>query len=838
MKILTGLFILLLCSSFSELRATVFYVNQYATGSDNGQNWENAYRDLQTALANAQAGDELWVVSGNYYPTSENDRYATFTLKTGVRLYGGFVGNELALTDRNWEENPTFLNGDIGLPGNHGDNSYSVVTIIDPDENTVLDGFEIRNGSANDRAIETHTYDPARRGGGVLIQTTGKDADYALTIRNTRFFNNNAEYGGAVFGDARERNNISISFQDCDFELNQADQGSAYNTDSGNLGPLGLQFIDCSFVQNRSEIHGLLYILTATGQPGALTVQDCDFTENEGDLLRLSVATQDHPFQLLISGSSFRSNISNTEGFGLLHIFTQRQMDMVLDSVVFRANEGYDQIIGLGEPHRVRLNNTLFVGNSVITLVEGRPRFLEIDNCDFFQNNLDRSAIFAHGEHLDIRNSVWRNNRAAKILELNPNNLLGTNFYEDGAAVQITQSRLRDNSADQLLLIGGDSLRINGLRVSDTEAGPLGEVWLSANWNLVINSLFSRPQVFDGKGAVGNGKADSELDIVNSTFYNFTDSETGATLIRVEDRNDTDATRINISNTIIWDNLEPDHPIFSLQNAAVTLSHNLLPGNHCDSIYRTPPTVYGEILPAVVTCGETNLFGLAPRFRDVANDDFGLTPCSPAVNRGNLLLLPDTVRLDLAGQDRIVHTQLDLGAYEFQASLVAIEVETDIVPASGAGQGDGSITLTAVSGGTPDYNYAWSTGETAETIGGLLPGTYTLTVTDEEGCTQTFAFELDFSNPVVDPQVSWGAQIFPNPVGSGQSGRLHFRDPSFRLDGLRLLSPHHGVIWERNFGALFPGQDYRIPLPPENGFYLLEISGTDGKRGYLRWLVQ
>ena len=50
-----------------------------------------------------------------------------------------------------------------------------------------------------------------------------------------------------------------------------------------------------------------------------------------------------------------------------------------------------------------------------------------------------------------------------------------------------------------------------------------------------------------------------------------------------------------------------------------------------------------------------------------------------------------------------------------------------------AGSATGSLTA-APTGGTPPYNYAWSTGGTNATENNLLPGMHTVTVTDAAGC--------------------------------------------------------------------------------------------------------
>ncbi|MBX7064782.1 MAG: T9SS type A sorting domain-containing protein, partial [Saprospiraceae bacterium] len=57
---------------------------------------------------------------------------------------------------------------------------------------------------------------------------------------------------------------------------------------------------------------------------------------------------------------------------------------------------------------------------------------------------------------------------------------------------------------------------------------------------------------------------------------------------------------------------------------------------------------------------------------------------------------------------------------------------------------NGSLTAN-VSGGTPVYSYKWSNGQTTQQIQNLIPGTYTVTVTDAHNCTSTASATL--TNP-------------------------------------------------------------------------------------------
>ena len=113
----------------SSTQAGVIYVDDDATGANDGTSWADAYVELQSALAVAQAGDEIWVAAGIYLPdydvntqTHTGDRTASFQLVNNVALYGGLVGTEdpatFDLADRDFVANETVLSGD--LAGNDG----------------------------------------------------------------------------------------------------------------------------------------------------------------------------------------------------------------------------------------------------------------------------------------------------------------------------------------------------------------------------------------------------------------------------------------------------------------------------------------------------------------------------------------------------------------------------------------------------------------------------------------------------------------------------------------------------------------------------------------------
>ena len=94
---------------------TPIYVDPDATGPiHDGLTWCKAYTDLQTALTDATEGTEIHVAAGAYKPTTTSSRDATFQLKSGVAIYGGFAGcGEPDPDRRDLLEYETILSGDL-----------------------------------------------------------------------------------------------------------------------------------------------------------------------------------------------------------------------------------------------------------------------------------------------------------------------------------------------------------------------------------------------------------------------------------------------------------------------------------------------------------------------------------------------------------------------------------------------------------------------------------------------------------------------------------------------------------------------------------------------------
>ena len=214
------------------------FVNVANTNSvQDGTTWAKAFSKLPDGLSAADnstaPNPELWVAKGTYKPTTNLDRNISFELPAKSKIYGGFVGTETALNQRNFRTNETLLSGDIGVTATATDNSYHVLKIINGTNQTVVDGFAIRFGYAsNPPALTSAALTELvptiqlESGAGIYIQTGSPN------IVNCTIQNNFAVSGAGIFMEANSTPNISL----CLFTGNSAKFGAGvYNLNSSPI---------------------------------------------------------------------------------------------------------------------------------------------------------------------------------------------------------------------------------------------------------------------------------------------------------------------------------------------------------------------------------------------------------------------------------------------------------------------------------------------------------------------------------------------------------------------------------------------------------------------------
>jgi len=170
----------------------IIYVDEQAAGANIGTSWNDAYTDLQDALAlSANCGlAEIWVVQGTYKPGASE--YDSFVIPEGVTLLGGFTGNETSPDQRDWNAAPTILSGDINGSGvaDTGD-SHTILTVLQP--NVTIDGVIVQHSYADDPS-DNSPVAIGRTGGGLYI-----DQDANFMLRNS-ILHDNVAFGDGVNG--------------------------------------------------------------------------------------------------------------------------------------------------------------------------------------------------------------------------------------------------------------------------------------------------------------------------------------------------------------------------------------------------------------------------------------------------------------------------------------------------------------------------------------------------------------------------------------------------------------------------------------------------------------
>jgi hypothetical protein len=417
-----------------DVALRIIYVDASASGTGDGQTWENAYLELRDGVDDALAAPclaEIWVAgNATYTPDPDGiDRDRSFEWVGSVRIYGGFPPGGSEFTGRSPADYPTILSGDIRIPGEPADNSHHVVTVNNITRYATLDGVFVTAGRADNQ------------GGGLFNEAICSSPSFA----NCTFFNNAAQgSGGGVYhspGNPR--------FANCIFDSNVGDCGGGLYTQTGYPTVSGCQFISntaaerggglahdgaggpelsgCTFRANIADHGGGLFsefssdpselsshpaLLTCTflgnqtssgsGRGGAvyagpITIEDCEFIGNDAAYGGAAEIQEG-----LVARSLFIDNEANFDGGAL-----RRTGDatLLLESLVLAGNNAnrdggciyslyYEDPIPTADASVTSAANCLFVGNTAqhqggacyIASTDIYTDYHRLTNCTFHDN--------------------------------------------------------------------------------------------------------------------------------------------------------------------------------------------------------------------------------------------------------------------------------------------------------------------------------------------------------------------------------------------------------------------------------------------------------------------
>ncbi len=320
----------------------IVYVNINATGANTGASWTDAYTSLHSAMSLNCSDYEIWIAAGTYLPTLGFDANGsgiiesgeeTFYLNKNLKLYGGFVGTETTLSQRNISANPTILSGDIGVANDSTDNAYHVVFIegnaTSNDLNITFDGLSIEEANANHVPNLTNL-----RGGGIYCRNATNSKNLNLTINECTIRNNYAQQGSAFYFSATNSSWIYPTITQSVIHDNTTIGGNIYfYTESG--GWIIPRLTNCILHSNATH---LIYSETLDSNNGNvdLLAMNCTIVDNPAPAANSALITNTsyNIFNLkncIIWGNTYFHLINNGT---TLHLENCIAFDNIIDGVL------------------------------------------------------------------------------------------------------------------------------------------------------------------------------------------------------------------------------------------------------------------------------------------------------------------------------------------------------------------------------------------------------------------------------------------------------------------------------------------------------------------------
>ena len=171
-------------------------------------------------------------------------------------------------------------------------------------------------------------------------------------------------------------------------------------------------------------------------------------------------------------------------------------------------------------------------------------------------------------------------------------------------------------------------------------------------------------------------------------------------------------------------------------------------------------------------------------------------------------------------------------------NLTVIDINGGALITHDDGTGIGAVNIT-ISNGTPPYSFEWSNGSEEEDQTGLMAGTYSLTVSDANGCSETFTYTIDDTTPIENRKfVSFDVEAHPNPVLKSGMLNLNFTNDQNQEFEVRILDAI-GKLVNKETLTLSAGRHlHNMTSPDQAGLYFIQIINEKNEVKSIRLIVQ
>lgn len=452
--------------SAASADAKIIYVNAANATTGNGTSWGTAFTYLRDALDDAVTGDSVYLAKGTYYPDQEaipadvnqrvivGDRELSFALD-GVAIYGGFVGNETVINQRNPVANPTILSGEIFkvTPTTPGFERYRSLHVVVLEGNSTLDGVTIKNGRANGEE------NPNNQGGGVFVPV-----GLSLNLANCVIQDNlAAESGGGISGSVTATDSIfsgNVVNNEYFLVANKATHFWLFGpVCNGGAISGDVTARNCQFLGNQVTTHSLDIDYTATARTtatggaiaGATIVLDtCSFTENAAT----SVSEGDYSYAnsrggaVSATGSITASNCTYSLNRCAASASATKSPPKTPPEFIYNAAP---TCLGGAIAGEVKLANCSFDANET----NSRALYGDYGTCISYGG-----AVYAEGASQIVNCTFTQNGAKGEIRPQGPNsfNRFGGAVFAATTALPLANSTFLDNGANE----AGSSLACNG----------------------------------------------------------------------------------------------------------------------------------------------------------------------------------------------------------------------------------------------------------------------------------------------------------------------------------------------------------------------------------------